>query len=101
MSEGYGIERHKAECFQSAFLARSAETVAKHRARAIEQLAAHRCATDLTDGFCGPRDGNCQRASALLGSDHRNCMILAEGLMQAIESRGCTVVWAYDPVVKP
>jgi hypothetical protein len=85
----------KARVLQAAFPARSAETAAKHRARAVEALASHRCATDLTDGFCGPRDGKCQNPS-FGGGTYRNCMIQAEGLMQAIESRGCTVVWAFD-----
>jgi hypothetical protein len=26
----------------------------KHRARALQVIAEHRCSTDLTNGFCGP-----------------------------------------------
>lgn len=83
-------DREKAERLQAAFPARSPEQVAKHRQRAVEALASHRCNTDLTDGFCGPRDGKCHRAS------HRDCMVQAEGLMRSIENVGCTVVWAFD-----
>lgn len=85
----------KAERVRSAFPARTPEMVAKDRARAVEQLASHRCSTELTDGFCGPQDGTCigQGGERPL---HRNCMRQAEGLMQAIESHGCTVVWAFD-----
>jgi hypothetical protein len=86
------IDHEKSERFQSAFPARTPEMVAKHRARAVEQLASHRCSTDLTDGFCGPQDGKCHRG---LGT-YRNCVVQAESLLQAIENRGCTVVWAYD-----
>lgn len=88
-------DAEKAARFQAAFPARSREMVAKHRARAVEQLASHRCNCDLTDGFCGPRDGQCRKSGAERPG-RANCMIQAEGLMQAIEGRGCTVVWAFD-----
>lgn len=69
---------------------------AKHRARALQALASHRCATDLTDGFCGPRDGEC------FGECHgRNCVRQAEGLLQALETVGCIVVWEHDPSLAP
>lgn len=83
-------DTEKTERFAAAFPARTPEMVAKHRARAVLELAQHRCSTDLTNGFCGPNDGKCERP------DHRNCMFQAEHLMRAIESRGCTVVWAFD-----
>lgn len=88
-------DAEKAATFAAAFPARTPEMVAKHRARAVECLASHRCSTDLTDGFCGPQDGKCIGQNGERPS-HRNCMRQAEGLMKAIESRGCTVVWAFD-----
>jgi hypothetical protein len=88
-------DREKAERMRAAFPARTPEAATKHRARAVEQLALHRCSTDLTDGFCCPRDGRCARGASI-GRPDRDCMRQAEGLMQAVESRGCTVVWAFD-----
>lgn len=67
-----------------------------HRERAIETIASERCSTDLTDGFCGPRDGKCRY------DDHKyhpNCMRQAESIMRMIESRGVRVVWIYDPAI--
>lgn len=65
--------------------------LAKHRARAIQALAEHRCACDLTDGFCGPRDGVCHQSGR-----HQDCVTQARGLLSALESRGMRAVWIYD-----
>jgi hypothetical protein len=62
----------------------------KHRARAVEAIAREICSTDMTDGFCGPRDGQCPRAPI------RDCIKRAEGCMRAIETVGCMVTWPYD-----
>jgi hypothetical protein len=72
----------------------------KHRARAVEAMARHRCETDKTDGFCCPRDGKCQRN--LDGKrDHLDCMRSAENLMRTLEGRGMSVVWDHDPANHP
>jgi hypothetical protein len=68
--------------------------LAKHRARAIQALAHERCVTDLTDGFCGPRDGVCCRPN---GS--RDCVRQAKSLLGALESSGMRAVWIYDPAL--
>lgn len=62
----------------------------KHRARAIQAIAAELCACHFTNGFCAPRDGVCH------GSTTRDCMKLADGCMRAMESVGVMVVWPYD-----
>ena len=81
-----------------AFACVSGEALrALHRERAKQSLAAHICSTDLTDGFCGPHDGVCQRR--LAHPNARDCALKAEGLLQAIESRGCAVVWEHDPTL--
>lgn len=67
----------------------------KHRSRAVEAMASHLCTTDFTNGFCGPRDGKCQRRTAAERPD-RDCMKVADGCMRAMESRGIQVVWPYD-----
>ena len=67
---------------------------AKHRARALQALAHERCVTDLTNGFCGPRDGKCFR-----DSNGRSCVRQAESLLQALESSGMRAVWVYDPAL--
>ncbi len=70
---------------------------AKHRARALQAIANHICTTDLTDGFCGPRDGACCRQK---GSWRRGgCNVVASGILQALESNGMVVVWDYDPAL--
>ncbi|MDN3278779.1 hypothetical protein QWJ07_31270 [Frankia sp. RB7] len=74
----------------------------KHRRRAIGALADHLCATDMTTGFCSPiyitgmmsGEVRCARNSG------RNCVARAEGLVQAIENRGCSIVWDHDPALK-
>jgi hypothetical protein len=92
MSE-YDLEVAERKC--DAIPQRSPEIAAKHRARAIDNVASHLCSTDLTDGFCGPRDGQCFNPGR--GRNARlNCMARAESIMQAVESRGCTVVWVFD-----
>jgi hypothetical protein len=73
----------------------------KHRARAVEQIAAHRCSTDLTDGFCGPRDGKCFWQGLNEHNQYRSCMVQAEGIMRAMETRGVSVVWDHDPSNHP
>lgn len=65
----------------------------RHRARALQAIAEHRCSTDLTDGFCGPRDGRCHWQER----GHRGCAAQAEGILAAMESRGMSVVWDHDP----
>ncbi|MCC6775610.1 MAG: hypothetical protein IT537_03080 [Hyphomicrobiales bacterium] len=67
-----------------------AETRAKHRDRALQAIAEHRCATDLTNGFCTPHGGKCQRKGT------RDCCREAAGILAAIESRGMSVIWSYD-----
>lgn len=68
----------------------------KHRERVIEMIASERCSTDLTDGFCGPRDGKCRYDGK---SYRRDCMAQARSIMLSIESRGVRVVWIYDPAI--
>lgn len=90
-------DREKAARFATAVPARTPEMVARHRARAVDQLARHMCSTDLTDGFCTITEGECRNpARGNSWSPSQNCMVRAEGLMQAIETVGCAVVWAYD-----
>lgn len=92
-------DSERAERFASAFPARSREMVAKHRARAVGCLAEHVCSTDMTDGFCGPEFvDHTMSGPVKCRRDHtgRSCVVKATSLMQAIESRGCTVVWAFD-----
>lgn len=85
------IDHERDERSRAVFPARTPERAAKHRSRAVEALAKHRCSTDLTDGFCSPRDARCQQRAM-----HRDCMKQAEWLMRAMENVGCTVVWAFD-----
>jgi hypothetical protein len=66
----------------------------KHRARAVEAMADHLCATDFTDGFCSPRDGKCRGGNQVI--PNRNCMQVAEQCMQSMECRGVMVIWSYD-----
>jgi hypothetical protein len=65
----------------------------KHRTRAVQAMAEHICASDYTDGFCGPRDGECRHGRP---SGYRDCVKTAEHCMRAMESRGVMVVWPYD-----
>lgn len=64
----------------------------KHRQRAVDAIALHLCSTDLTDGFCGPRDGKCIGQNGERPS-HRNCVVKANGCMQAMQSCGVHAVW--------
>jgi hypothetical protein len=76
---------------------RRAETmIVRHRARALQAIAHERCVTDLTDGFCGPRDGKCQRARAD-EPNTANCCRQAEAILRAMETSGIQPVWIYDP----
>lgn len=70
----------------------------KHYARALQVIAHHRCVTDLTDGFCGPKDGLCVRERI---SDNRKCATSAAAILRALEANGMSVVWDYDPANKP
>ncbi len=70
----------------------------KHRERAVQAIAEHVCSVNLTDGFCGPRDGKCQRQNNLGRLD---CRRLAEGCVHAMETRGITVDWQFDPAKHP
>lgn len=67
----------------------------KHRVRAVQAMAGHICASDYTDGFCGPRDGVCQKGFPDRPR-HRDCIKTAEHCMRAMESVGVMVVWPYD-----
>ena len=71
----------------------------KHYERAVDAIALHRCSTDLTDGFCGPRDGRCP------GHDEnrpdRCCIVSAKGILDALASRGMIVVWVFDKELPP
>jgi hypothetical protein len=64
----------------------------KAYARALQAIAQHRCVTDLTDGFCGPSDGECRHMAP-----HRKCSDQARGILQALAYVGMTVVWDFDP----
>jgi len=72
-------------------------SLAKHRARAIEAMAKQLCETDMTNGFCCPRDGKCQRENRNPAWPARDCISKAEGLLLAMEGRGMSVVWDHDP----
>lgn len=62
----------------------------KHRARALQAIAHECCVTDLTDGFCVPRDGKCQ----MMGKHIRGtCVGQAEAILQSIEASGCYVAF--------
>lgn len=73
----------------------NAASAPTHRGRGLEAMAAHICSTDLTNGFCRPGEGKCHNDSADKRPD-QNCMEQARGIMGAIESVGCKVVWAFD-----
>ncbi len=72
---------------------------ARHRVRAVAAIAGQLCSTDLTDGFCSPRDGKCAGQNGER-PDHRNCMVKAEGCVRAMEGVGIKVVWMFDPILK-
>jgi hypothetical protein len=74
----------------------------KHRRRAIGAMAEHLCSTDLTNGFCSPVfvEGKMSGVVRCARNSGRNCVARAEGLAQAIESRGCSIVWGHDPALK-
>lgn len=77
------------------YLGLSPDTIEKYRERVIEAIASHRCSTDLTDGFCGPRDGKCSGQGGER-PPHRNCCTQARGILAAIESVGMSVIWTFD-----
>lgn len=64
----------------------------KAYARALQAIAHERCVTDLTDGFCGPRDGKCRHMAP-----QRRCVVQAAAILQSLETAGMLVVWDYDP----
>lgn len=68
---------------------------ALHRARALQAIAEERCASDLTTGFCSPRDGKCQWE----GAAHRACIASAASILRALETQGMVVVWENDPTL--
>lgn len=75
----------------------NAVSVPTHRGRGPLAMASHICSTDLTNGFCAPRDGKCLNYGADdPNRQHLNCMVRARGLMGALETVGCKVVWAFD-----
>ncbi|MBI1202570.1 MAG: hypothetical protein GC182_08670 [Rhodopseudomonas sp.] len=76
-----------------------AELRALHRKRAQIALASHRCATDLTNGLCAPKDGHCHYETRTDGHAVSGCMAQAAALLKAMESRGLCVVWEYDPAL--
>lgn len=66
----------------------------KAYARALQAIANHRCVCDLTDGFCGPRDGECtQRGRRPRGG----CNVEAKGILDSLATVGVIVVWDFDP----
>ena len=68
----------------------------RHKQRAIQAIAHERCVTDLTDGFCGPRDGKCQRQ----GSRQGECIKQAVACVRAMETNGVFPIWIYDQIFK-
>jgi hypothetical protein len=63
-----------------------------HRApRALQNIAHEICATELTDGFCGPREGKCTRQHKPGG-----CIRRAEACLQAMATSGVIPIWVYD-----
>jgi hypothetical protein len=90
---------------QLRFEATAADIKAKHRQRGLNAMAEHLCSTDYTDGFCSP-DTNGLMSGAAHCRHHnlpragRDCVARALGLVQAIESRGCSIVWDHDPATK-
>lgn len=74
---------------------RNEATKAKHHARALRAIATHLCATDMTDGFCQPRDGKCIGQGGERPG-HRNCIVRAEGCLFSLKTCGMTAVWLFD-----
>ncbi len=78
-----------------------ADRLDAHRQRGKNALADHLCATLMTDGFCSPRNDEGrmsapQQCVHMTKGEHRDCCARAEGLVKAIESRGCKIVWVHD-----
>lgn len=65
----------------------------KHYLRALRVVAEYRCSTDLTNGFCAPRDGECQRGNPRMRGD---CITSARGILESLATYGIMVVWAFD-----
>jgi hypothetical protein len=71
---------------------------ARHHDRAVLAIAGHLCSRELTDGFCGPgstavgRDPCCRHPEPR----RRDCVKEAEGVLEALETRGMVVAWAHD-----
>ena len=59
----------------------------RHKQRAIQAIAHERCVTDLTDGFCGPRDGKCQRQGSRQGECIKQAVRTGLGLKAQIMRR--------------
>lgn len=69
----------------------------KHVERAMRAIATEICVTDYTNGFCGgPRDGKCERGLA-----HMDCVKVARGCLQAMETVGVHPVWVFDKTTPP
>lgn len=77
----------------------TADDQERHRKRAIQAIAEHRCSCDLTTGFCGPRDGKCTRPTAESRPD-RNCIVQATALVEAMATNGVVPIWVYDKIFK-
>jgi hypothetical protein len=78
---------------------------AKHRQRGLNAMAEHLCSTDYTDGFCSPDTNGLMSGAAHcrhhnLPRNGRDCVAKALGLVKAIESRGCSIVWDHDPALR-
>jgi hypothetical protein len=82
-------------------LHRDDATRAKHEARALQAIANERCASDLTDGFCGPRDGACHHCNRPEGGARVTCTRQARAALHALQTVGMTVVWEHDPALQP
>lgn len=104
--EGAAYWKHVAQGFITALAAEGlvvvrADRLDAHRQRGKNALADHLCATLMTDGFCSPRNDEGrmsapQQCVHMTKGEHRDCCARAEGLVKAIESRGCKIVWVHD-----
>lgn len=75
----------------------------KHKARALRAIAEHICSTNLTDGFCGPRDEDGKLSC--IGQKgarpkERNCVVRARGMLQAMDTVGIVPVWVHDKTLR-
>lgn len=60
----------------------------RHKKRALQAIAHERCVSDLTDGFCGPKDGQCQRQHS-----PGECIRQAAACVRAMETNGVFPLW--------